>query len=144
MSKKWILTIGILGLVIFIGVGTLWNYYGFKENADEGMKGKDPQIAYTNDARKPNAGESREQREPILELTQDYVMIETGAIFEPIDFIKVAQDNYGYSVKEKVEIDQEIPTDKEGKYEIEYVLDLGNGIEVSRKMIVDVKDMTEE
>lgn len=144
MTKKWILAIGIAGLVIFISIGTLWNYQGFKKNTDEGMKGKDLQVTYTSDAQRPNAGEGREPQDPKLELTQDSVVIETGSIFQPIDFIKIAQDNYGYSVKEKVEIDQEIPTDREGKYEIEYVLDLGNGIDVSKKMIVEVKNMDQE
>lgn len=143
MNKKWILAIGAVGLVLFVGMGTLWNYQSFKENA-EGMENKNTQVTYTGDAQKPNAGESKERQEPKLELTQEAVDIEIDAVFRPIDFIKVAMDEYGYSVKEKVEIDQEIPTNREGKYEIEYILDLENGNNISRKLIVEVKRMVEE
>lgn len=144
MNKKWILIIGIVTLVVFVGAGTLWNYYGFKANADQGQSDPDARITYTGDAQKPKAGDYRHQQEAKLELTQDSVKIEIGSIFQPIDFIKIAEDTYGYSVKEKVEISQTIPTDQEGKYEVEYVLDVGNGNTISRKMIVEVCDMNKK
>lgn len=142
MKKKWIMIIGISVLVVFIGVGTLWNYLGFKENQIQ--TDSDPQITYTGDPQKPQAGEFRKEQEAKLELTQDTVMIEIGSVFQPIDFIKVAEDTHGYSVKERVEINRDIPTDKEGKYEVEYVLDAGNGKTITKKMIVEVCDMNKK
>lgn len=140
MNKKLIMIIsGVVAVVIFICIGTLWNYYEFKESTEH--TDSDPKITYTGDAQKPKAGEFRDEQAAKLELTQDTVILEVGAVFHPIDFIKIAEDSYGYSVKEKVEISQEIPTDKEGKYEVEYILDAGNGKTITKKMIVEVRDM---
>ena len=141
-NKLKILTVavGIL-IVCFIGIGLVRNYNGFTENREEKII-----ETYTGDAiqTKPNANEERQRQEPKLELTQKYVYIEIGAVFDPLDYIKIAQDTYGYNVKEKVEVDQKIPTDKPGKYEVIYVLNMDAGNTVEKKLVVEVTKMSSD
>ena len=54
-------------------------------------------------------------------------------------YIKVAENKYGYSVKDQIKVDGEIPTDKEGKYQVEYIMDLGEGKRISRILRVTVR-----
>ena len=65
-------------------------------------------------------------------------------MFDPLDYIKIAQDTYGYNVKEKVEVDQKIPTDKPGKYEVIYVLNMDAGNTVEKKLVVEVIKMSSD
>lgn len=74
-----------------------------------------------------------------LELTQDSIELEVGAVFDFKQYIKVAENKYGYSVKDQIKVEGEIPTDKEGEYQVEYVMDLGNGKRISRILKVTVR-----
>lgn len=74
-----------------------------------------------------------------LELTQDTVELEIGAVFDFKQYIKVAENKYGYSVKDQIKVEGEIPTDKEGKYQVEYIMDLGDGKRISRILKVIVR-----
>lgn len=137
--KKWQILLCVVLLLMFVGVGVFINYKGFSENADQQQLERN-NISNSGDA-KPVAGEQREKQELVLELTQDHIELEIGAVFQAIDFISVAKDSYGISVKEKVVADQEIPTDVPGEYEVTYTLD--DGAEVITKVLhVTVKDMS--
>lgn len=142
--KKLKIGIGIasLLLILLMGIGILWNYSGLKKIEDSSIQDKNT-MTYTKDAEKPVAGESRKKQDPILELTQDHITLETGAIFNPIDYIKIAEDSYGYSIKDKVTVDTKIPTDKKGMYEVEYSLLIGDKNITKKKLIVEVKDMND-
>ena len=74
-----------------------------------------------------------------LELTQDSIELEIGAVFDFKQYIKVAENKYGYSVMDQIKVDGEIPTDKEGKYQVEYIMDLGEGKRISRILRVTVR-----
>lgn len=74
-----------------------------------------------------------------LELTQDTVELEIGAVFDFKQYIKVAENKYGYSIKDQIKVEGEIPTDKEGKYQVEYIMDLGDGKRISRILKVIVR-----
>lgn len=139
--KKWKIIAFIIALIILLIAGTIMNYQGFKSNNDEQKK----EIVESNPAvEKPIAGESRNEQSPILELTQESIEIEIGGIFNPVDYIKNAQDQYGYSVKDKVTTDLEIPTDVPGKYEVVYIMDLGSDKKIEKKLAVEVKEMKEK
>lgn len=74
-----------------------------------------------------------------LELTQDTVELEIGAVFDFKQYIKVAENKYGYSVKDQIKVNGEIPTDKEGVYQVEYILKLDDGKEINRILKVIVR-----
>lgn len=74
-----------------------------------------------------------------LELTQDTVELEIGAVFDFKQYIKEAENKYGYSIKDQIKVEGEIPTDKEGKYQVEYIMDLGDGKRISRVLKVIVR-----
>ena len=74
-----------------------------------------------------------------LELTQDTVELEIGAVFDFKQYIKVAENKYGYSIKDQIKVEESIPTDKEGKYQVEYIMDLGDGKRISRILKVIVR-----
>lgn len=141
--KKIKIGIGLtaLLLIFFMTLGTMWNYSGLK-TIEDSDKQNEPPVADQNE--KPIAGESRKKQTPKLELTQEHINLEIGAIFNPIDYIKTAEDSYGYSVKDKVTVDTKIPTDKKGMYEIEYSLLINDKAAVKKKLIVEVKDMTDK
>lgn len=141
---KWKAIIGGVLIVVFIVIGTVLNYVVFKDNADKQQEIHSNETAYSSDPEKPVAGKAREEREPVLELTQDHVDLETGAIFNAIDYIKKAEDLYGVSIKEKVIVDQAIPTDQPGEYEVEYILELTDGNKLIKKLSITVKDMLGE
>ena len=81
----------------------------------------------------------KEEEPKKLELTQDSIELEIGAVFDFKQYIKVAENKYGYSVKDQIKVDGEIPTDKEGKYQVEYIMDLGEGKRISRILRVTVR-----
>ena len=74
-----------------------------------------------------------------LELTQDSIELEIGAVFDFKLYIKVAENKYGYSVKDQIKVNGKIPTDKEGKYQVEYIMDLSEGKCISRILHVTVR-----
>lgn len=141
---KWKAVAGGVLIIFFIVIGTILNYAVFKDNAEKQQETHNNETAYTSDPEKPVAGKEREEREPVLELTQDHVDLETGAIFNAIDYIKRAEDAYGVSIKEKVIVDQEIPTELPGDYEVEYILELTDGNKLIKKLTVTVQDMLGE
>lgn len=138
--KKWQILLCIVLLLMFVSVGVFMNYKGFSENADQQQLERNNTI-YSGDANKPKAGEERRKQEPVLELTQDRIELEIGAVFQAIDFISIAKDPYGISVKEKVVCDQEIPTNVPGEYEVTYTLDDGDQM-ITKVLHVTVKDMS--
>lgn len=74
-----------------------------------------------------------------LELTQDVVDLEIGAVFDFTQYIKTAEDKYGYSIKDKIKINGKIPTNKEGQYQVDYILDLGDGKKLNKILKVNIK-----
>lgn len=138
--KKWQILLCVVLLFMFVGIGVFMNYKGFSENADQQQSERNNTVN-SGDATKPKAGEEREKQEPVLELTQDQIELEIGAIFQAIDFISIAKDSYGISVKEKVVVDQEIPTDVPGEYEVTYTLDNGDQV-ITKVLHVTVRNMS--
>lgn len=138
--KKWQILLCVILLFMFVGIGVFMNYKGFSENADQQQLERNTTV-YSGDAKKLKAGEEREKQEPVLELTQDRIELEIGAVFQAIDFISIAKDSYGISVKEKVAADQEIPTDVPGEYEVTYTLDDGDQV-ITKALHVTVRDMS--
>lgn len=138
IMSKWKVIGFCIALVLLVVIGTLMNYTGFKENYDNQQQ-ELVENGVINEE-KPTAGVQRKEQDPVLELTQESIELEIGSKFQAIDYIKVAKDQYGYSVKEKVTVDSEIPTDVPGKYEIEYVMDIGTR-QITRSMKVEVREM---
>ena len=130
MSKSKLSIIGASMLILIIlVVAVVLNYKQFVNIEVKKEVKKDDEIKVEINQTK---------QEPVLELTQEEVDLEVGSIFNYKDFIKIAEDDYGYNLKDKVSLlDQEIDTSKEGKYQIEYVLNLGEK-QLSKTMIINI------
>lgn len=70
-------------------------------------------------------------QEPKLELIQDEINIERGTEVDLIDYISIAEDEYGYNMKYEVECPK-INTDVTGKYQIMYTLKLKDEKEIKK------------
>lgn len=80
----------------------------------------------------------KKKQDPILELTQDEVILEVGSTFSYRDFIKRAENEDGYNLKDKVKAPDEIPTDVPGEYQVEYILEVNNGKTISKQLTLKV------
>lgn len=131
MSKiKIAIVVG--GILLFLFTAVTLSAYGFRDNSNE-------QKEVLEDAA-PISLKEKEQKE-VLELTQDRIELEVGAKFDYKQYIKIATDKYGYSVKEKIKVDSELPTNIPGEYQIEYVMDLGNDNHISAPLHVIIKEI---
>lgn len=92
-------------------------------------------------ARNKEVKETKKQKQkPILELTQDVAEIEVGANFVYEDFIKRAEDENGYNLKDNVKAPEEINTEVPGEFKVEYVFKLANGKTIRKELKVIVKE----
>ena len=128
MSFKGKMIVLILSIFIIVTVLLVWNTATIDKASKE---------------HKGTVQTEKKEQEPIqkerLELTQDSIELEVGAVFDFKQYIKVAENKYGYSVKDQIKVKGKIPTDKEGKYQVEYIMDLGNGKHISRILKVTVR-----
>ena len=76
-------------------------------------------------------------QEPKLELIQDEINIERGTEVDLIDYISIAEDEYGYNMKYEVECPK-INTDVTGKYQIMYTLKLKDEKEIKKTLILNI------
>lgn len=76
-------------------------------------------------------------QEPKLELIQDEINIERGTAVDLIDYISIAEDEYGYNMKYEVECPK-INTDVTGKYQIMYTLKLKDEKEIKKTLILNI------
>ncbi len=76
-------------------------------------------------------------QEPKLELIQDEINIERGTEVDLIDYISIAEDEYGYNMKYEVECPK-INTDVTGKYQIMYTLKLKDETEIKKTLILNI------
>ncbi|MDQ0362545.1 immunoglobulin-like domain-containing protein [Breznakia pachnodae] len=126
-TKTKVIILGAVATVLLVcGIFVLINE--FQNNAKE----SEEQAVETTEVKK-----SKKQK-AVLELTQDEVNIEVGAEFTYEDFIKIAEDEEGYNLKDKVVTSEEISTEMPGKYKIEYELKLSNGKTLSKQLILNV------
>jgi flagellar biosynthesis component FlhA len=127
-AKTKIIIIAVI-VVVILGIGAVFVFNEFQSNVEKTSEKEEV---------KQQEEEKKEKQKPKLELTQDEVTLEVGAEFMYEDFIKVAENEDGYNLKDRVEVDDTISTEVPGKYKIEYVLDLGNGSEIRKEMILEV------
>ena len=76
--------------------------------------------------------------EPKLELIQDEINIERGTEVDLIDYVSVAEDEYGYNMKYEVECPK-INTEVTGKYQIMYILKLKDEKEIKKTLILNIR-----
>ena len=77
-------------------------------------------------------------QEPKLELIQDEINIERGTEVDLIDYVSVAEDEYGYNMKYEVECPK-INTEVTGKYQIMYILKLKDEKEIKKTLILNIR-----
>lgn len=124
-------------LVIFISIMSIVVILGIVISVNDFTKINDTTIKKETNT----ASETKEQKknqEPILELTQDEVVLEVGSTFSFKDFIKKAEDKNGYNLKDKVNAPKAVPTDVPGEYQIEYTLELSNGKKISKQLLLKI------
>lgn len=80
----------------------------------------------------------KEKQKPVLELTQDVVELEVGAVFNYVDFIKRAEDENGFNLKDNVTAPAKIPTEEPGEYKVEYTFKLRSGKTIRKELKVIV------
>ena len=126
--KTKVIILGIIAAILLIcGIVTLVNE--FQSNEKEQSE-KTVEVIKENNKKKT--------QKAVLELTQEEVSIEVGAEFMYEDFIKIAEDEEGYNLKDKVKTSQKISTEVPGKYKIEYELKLSGGKTLSKQLILNV------
>ena len=135
MRFKFKLLLLILCIMIFVGIMIYVNVSNLAESNQEQQE-KQTEIQKQND-------NLPEEKPEVLELTQDKVEIEVGAIFDFTQYIKIAEDKYGYNIKDKIKVNGTVPTNKEGHYQVEYKLELDNGKSISKILDVQVKKFNE-
>lgn len=121
---KLIIFISIMCFVVIIGIVISIN--DFTKISDTTTKKETNTASETKNEEK--------NQEPILELTQDEVVLEVGSTFSYKDFIKKAEDQDGFNLKDKVDAPKEVPTDVPGEYQIEYTLKLSDGKTISKQL----------
>lgn len=75
--------------------------------------------------------------EPVLELTEQKVIIHTGDTFNPKDYIQRASDEYGRDISNKITF-AELNTELEGTYDVIYQYVDGNEVDIERTLKVIV------
>lgn len=84
--------------------------------------------------------EIKDTKPPTLTLTNDVVDLTVGDEFDPIEYIKDAQDEIDGDLKEQVEIDNPVDINKTGEYEVNYSVKDKNGLQTESTLKVTVKD----
>lgn len=131
MKTKFKVIIIILLIVIFVGIAFYFSFINLTEsNSKQSEKDRQQQ---------QSSQQQNVTQKEILELTQDEVDLEIGAMFDFSQYIKIAQDRYGYNIKDRITIEGSVPTDKEGSYQIEYQMHIGDGKNLSRILKVNIK-----
>lgn len=116
----------VIIVVVAIVIGLIINLQGFTKIQEEKKE--------TSVTEKVN----NKKQDPTLELTQDEVVFEVGVTFSYKDFIKKAEDENGFNLKDKVNAPKEVPTDVPGEYQIEYTLELSNGKKISKQLLLKI------
>lgn len=132
MGVKGKVIIVIFLILSFVGVIVYINLADLSKSNQEQVKVAEK----INDETEKNEATQKE----VLELTQDKVELEIGAIFDFTQYIKVAEDKYGYNIKDKITVNGNISTEVSGHYQVEYKLDLGEGKSLSKILDVTVKE----
>lgn len=135
MGVKGKVIILILVILGFVSVIVYINIANLSESNQEQIK----QATETNIKTEEEIATQKEK----LELTQDKVELEVGAIFDFSQYIKIAEDKYGYNVKDKITTNGNISTETPGHYQVEYKLDLGDNKSISKILDVTVKEFKE-
>lgn len=130
MKSKHKLLIFLFFIIIVVVVGLFISTNDFidikKENNDKVQK-------------EINKEEQKKKQKPVLELTQDKVELEVGSSFQFQDFIKKAEDEDGFNLKDHVKIPKKIPTpDVPGEYQIIYSLELPTGEIISKQLVLSI------
>lgn len=78
--------------------------------------------------------------DPILELYRSSIELDVGSVFYPEDYIKIANDENGNSIKDRVEISSLPNTMQPGVYNVLYQLTSNdNNVIVTKKLEVTIK-----
>lgn len=128
----------ILALICLVAFSAFAIYMNVKDFAE--VKEEQNQL---NEQKKIDT-EIRKVQDPVLELTQEEVILEVGASFKYVDFIKKAEDEQGYNLRDKVVLNQkEINTDLPGEYMITFRLELDEGKVLEKQLRLVIADPEE-
>lgn len=125
--KIAIFVIVTISVVVIFGIATTLEYNNNSKNT-----------AVVVEEKKKEEQQEKEKQKPVLELTQDSVSLEVGSQFFYEDYIKKAEDENGFNLKDFVKGPKNIETDVPGKFKVTYRLELPNGDSISRDLLVDV------
>ena len=131
MTNKTKLILFAAAVIVIIIAGILISMNDLSNTADEKEK-----VVEKEEKKK----EKKEKQKPILELTQESIELEIGSTFYFQDFIKKAEDEYGYNLKDKVKIPKSIPTELAGEYQVDYELSLSSGKKIVQQLKVKIID----
>ena len=84
--------------------------------------------------------EIKDTKPPTLTLTSDIVELTVGDEFDPMQYIKDAQDEVDGDLKGQVEIKNPVDINKAGEYEVIYSVKDKNGLQTESILKVTVKD----
>lgn len=84
--------------------------------------------------------EIKDTKSPTLTLTNDIVELTVGDEFDPVQYIKDAQDEIDGDLKGQVEIKNPVDINKVGEYEVVYSVKDKNGLLTESTLNVTVKD----
>lgn len=116
----------VIIVIVAIVIGLIINLQGFTKIQEDK---NEPSI--TEDV-------NNKKQDPILELTQDEVVLEVGSTFSYKDFIRKAEDENGFNLKDNVNVPKAVSTDVPGEYQIEYTLELSNGKKISKQLLLKI------
>ena len=77
--------------------------------------------------------------EPVLELTEQKVIIHTGDTFNPKDYIQRASDENGRDISNRIST-VELNTELEGTYDVVYQYVVDDAVEIEKKLKVIVTE----
>ncbi|TDW19948.1 hypothetical protein EDD63_11650 [Breznakia blatticola] len=106
--------------------------------SSEFMHQQDEKAVVAEKEKQEKEAEQTKKQKPVLDLTQEEVDLEVGSTFVFEDYIKRAEDEKGYNLKDFVKVGKQLNTDTEGKYKVTYRLDLPSGENISKDLIVNV------
>lgn len=84
--------------------------------------------------------EIKDTKPPTLTLTNDIVDLTVGDEFDPVQYIKDAQDEIDGDLKGQVEIKNPVDINNAGEYEVNYSVKDKNGLQTESNLKVTVKD----
>lgn len=84
--------------------------------------------------------EIKDTKSPTLTLTNDIVELTVGDGFDPVQYLKDAQDEIDGDLKGQVEIKNPVDINKAGEYEVNYSVKDKNGLQTESTLKVIVKD----